>query len=156
MIRSFLLHEGETFTCGPGAVEDASEMRQAVPFAAGHRRPRRGTQFISTDAAHRGGMEDLMTIEKTTEGTARTLKLTGRLDTAAAPLLEAEVAALDGITDLTLDMAGLEYLSSAGLRVLLLAQKCMNAQGSMTLCHVNDIVIEVFELTGFIDILTIV
>ena len=97
-----------------------------------------------------------MTMEKITEGTARTLKLTGRLDTAAAPLLEAEVAALDGITDLTLDLAGLEYLSSAGLRVLLLAQKRMNAQGSMTLCHVNDIVAEVFELTGFIDILTIV
>lgn len=96
-----------------------------------------------------------MTIQKTTEGTARTLKLTGRLDTAAAPLLEAEVAALEGITDLTLDLAGLEYLSSAGLRVLLLAQKRMNEQGSMVLRHVSETVTEVLELTGFIDILTV-
>lgn len=97
-----------------------------------------------------------MTIQKTTAGAARTLTLTGRLDTTTAPLLEAEVAALAGITDLTLDLAGLEYLSSAGLRVLLLAQKRMNEQGGMVLRHVSETVMEVLELTGFADILTIV
>lgn len=97
-----------------------------------------------------------MTIQKTTAGTARTLILTGRLDTTTAPLLEAEVAALAGITDLTLDLAGLEYLSSAGLRVLLLAQKRMNEQGGMVLRHVSETVMEVLELTGFADILTVV
>ena len=76
--------------------------------------------------------------------------------TNTAPQLEAGVKdALTGVTELVLDFSRLEYLSSAGLRVILMAQKLMNAQGKMTVCHVNDIIMEVFEVTGFIDILTI-
>ena len=82
--------------------------------------------------------------------------LSGRLDTITAPQLEAELkASLDGITELILDFQNLEYLSSAGLRVLLAAQKVMNRQGTMTVMHVSDTVHEIFEVTGFIDILTI-
>lgn len=96
-----------------------------------------------------------MNIIKKTEGSALTIALEGRLDTSTAPQLEAEIRALDGVTELTIDLAALEYLSSAGLRVLLAAQKIMNKQGSMRVCHVNETIMEVFEVTGFIDILTI-
>ena len=97
-----------------------------------------------------------MTIQKTLNGNTLTLALEGRLDTTTAPQLEAELkASLEGITELDLDFEKLEYLSSAGLRVLLAAQKVMNRQGSMVIRHVNETIQEVFEVTGFIDILTI-
>lgn len=97
-----------------------------------------------------------MTITKKTEGTALTLAVGGRLDTITSPELEAELnASLDGVTALTFDFAALEYISSAGLRVLLAAQKRMSAQGSMKVVNVNETVGEVFEVTGFADFLTI-
>jgi len=97
-----------------------------------------------------------MTIEKTYGPGTLTLKLEGRLDTVTAPELEAELGdKLDGVRELTLDMAQLQYISSAGLRVLLAAQKRMNRQGLMRLTGVGEVVMEVFEVTGFADILTI-
>ena len=97
-----------------------------------------------------------MTIQKTLNGSTLSVALEGRLDTTTAPLLEAELkASMDGITELELDFEKLEYLSSAGLRVLLTAQKVMNKQGKMVIRHVNETIQEVFEITGFIDILTI-
>ena len=97
-----------------------------------------------------------MTITKHTEGKKLTIALEGRLDTTTAPELEAELnASLDGVTDLTLDLEQLLYLSSAGLRVILSAQKRMNKQGTMTVVHVADAIMEVFEITGFVDILNI-
>lgn len=97
-----------------------------------------------------------MNIMKNKDGSKLTLVLEGRLDTTTAPQLEAELkASLDGITELNLDFEKLEYLSSAGLRVLLAAQKVMNRQGKMVIRHVNETIQEVFEVTGFIDILTI-
>ena len=97
-----------------------------------------------------------MTIQKTLNGSTLTLALEGRLDTTTAPQLEAELkASMDGIAELDLDFEKLEYLSSAGLRVLLAAQKVMNRQGKMVIRHVNETIQEVFEVTGFIDILTI-
>lgn len=97
-----------------------------------------------------------MTINQSKEGTALTITLEGRLDTTTAPQLEAVLkTAVNGITELIFDFTDLEYISSAGLRVLLAAQKVMNRQGSMKLTHVNEVVMEVFEVTGFSDILTI-
>ena len=97
-----------------------------------------------------------MDIRKTKEGAALTLELEGRLDTTTAPELEAELSgSLDGVTELTLDMEKLAYLSSAGLRVILGAQKRMNKQGKMTVRHVNETIMEVLEVTGFVDILNI-
>ena len=97
-----------------------------------------------------------MTIEKKINGEALTLIVSGRLDTQTAPELENELdAVLPGLRDLTFDMTNLEYVSSAGLRVILKAQKAMNAQGSMKLTGVNDSIMEVFDITGFLDILTI-
>jgi len=85
-----------------------------------------------------------------------TVALEGRLDTNTAPELEAALnAELDGVRELELDFAGLEYISSAGLRVLLSAQKQMNRQGEMKLKNVNETIMDVFEVTGFADILTI-
>ena len=85
-----------------------------------------------------------------------TLALEGRLDTTTAPELEKVVTSeLTGVTDLTLDFEKLEYISSAGLRVVLAAQKTMNRQGSMEIHNANEMVMEVFEVTGFTDILTI-
>lgn len=84
------------------------------------------------------------------------LRLEGRLDTTSAPQLEAKLRqSLNGITRLELDFAALEYISSAGLRVLLAAQKVMNKQGQMVIRNVSETVMEVFEITGFTDILTI-
>ncbi|MBR5808694.1 MAG: STAS domain-containing protein [Clostridia bacterium] len=97
-----------------------------------------------------------MTIEKKINGEAVTLIVSGRLDTQTAPELENELdSVLSGIKELTFDMTNLEYVSSAGLRVILKAQKAMNAQGSMKLTGVNDSIMEVFDITGFLDILTI-
>lgn len=85
-----------------------------------------------------------------------TLALTGRLDTVTAPELEAALAEnLDGVEALVLDFSNLDYISSAGLRVLLSAQKRMNNQGSMKVTNINADIREVFEITGFCDILTI-
>ena len=97
-----------------------------------------------------------MTIIKKQNGTALEIALEGRLDTMTAPELEAELnKSLGGADSLTLDFSKLEYISSAGLRVLLSAHKTMNAKGGMTVTHVNEIVQEVFEVTGFSEILTI-
>lgn len=97
-----------------------------------------------------------MTIEKKMENGNVTLTVSGRLDTTTAPELEKTVdSVLDGTKELVFDMTGLEYISSAGLRVILKAQKAMNAQGSMKLTGVNDSIMEVFDITGFLDILTI-
>ena len=93
-----------------------------------------------------------MTIEKTINGTALTVAVAGRLDTITAPELDAVLkASLDGVTDLTLDIHALEYISSAGLRSLLSAHKKM--RGAMTVCNVNEVNREIFEITGFTDIL---
>ena len=97
-----------------------------------------------------------MTIEKKINQEAITLIVSGRLDTQTAPELENELdSILSGLKELTFDMTNLEYVSSAGLRVILKAQKAMNAQGSMKLTGVNDSIMEVFDITGFLDILTI-
>lgn len=97
-----------------------------------------------------------MTITKTQNGTDLTIALTGRLDTTTAPELEQEAAkTLDGITALTIDLNGLEYISSAGLRVLLSMQKKMSMQGTMVVVGAQEAVREVFEITGFCDILTL-
>lgn len=97
-----------------------------------------------------------MIITKTADGSELTVALEGRLDTNTSPELETALkASLDGVKALTLDFEKLEYISSAGLRVLLSAQKQMNKQGSMKLVHVNEVVMEIFEVTGFLDILTI-
>lgn len=97
-----------------------------------------------------------MTINKTAEASKLTISLEGRLDTGTAPQLEAELkSSLDGVTTLVLDFAGLEYISSAGLRVLLGAQKVMAKQGGMVIRNVNEVISEVFEVTGFVDILNI-
>ena len=97
-----------------------------------------------------------MTIEKNITGAAAVLKIVGRLDTTTAPELEAAIdGCAAGINELVLDCSALEYVSSAGLRVILKAQKLMNAQGSMKLTHVNETIMEVFDITGFADILTI-
>ena len=97
-----------------------------------------------------------MTIEKAMNGTTAALKIIGRLDTTTAPELEATIdGCAAGIKELVLDCSALEYVSSAGLRVILKAQKLMNVQGAMKLTHVNETIMEVFDITGFADILTI-
>ena len=97
-----------------------------------------------------------MTIDKVQDGVKLTVKVSGRLDTTTAPELEDDLkASLEGIEDLTMDFSDLEYISSAGLRVLLSAQKIMNKQGSMVVTGVNSTIMEIFEVTGFSDILTI-
>lgn len=97
-----------------------------------------------------------MNIQKTVSGAALTVALEGRLDTTTAPKLEEELrSSIDGITRLVFDVEKLEYISSAGLRVLLAMQKLMNRQGAMLLRNVNEAVMEVFEVTGFSDILRI-
>lgn len=97
-----------------------------------------------------------MTIDKKVSGDALTLIINGRLDTTTAPQLEGVLkTSLQGVKELHLDFTALEYISSAGLRVILAAQKVMNRQGSMVVHNVNDMVSEVFEITGFADILTI-
>ena len=97
-----------------------------------------------------------MTIEKILDGKKMTLLLEGRLDTTTAPQLEADLKTdLNGVEELLMDFEKLEYLSSAGLRVLLSAQKTMNKQGKMVICHVNETIRDVFEVTGFSVFLTI-
>ena len=97
-----------------------------------------------------------MTIEKTTENEKVTLTVSGRLDTTTAPELEAALdEVLENTKELIFNLENLEYISSAGLRVILKAQKTMNTKGSMKLTGVNDSIMEVFDITGFLDILTI-
>lgn len=97
-----------------------------------------------------------MTIEKLVDNKTITLKVAGRLDTTTSPQMEATIdGCIADANDLILDFSALEYISSAGLRVILKAQKAMNAKGSMKLTGVNDSIMEVFDITGFIDILTI-
>lgn len=97
-----------------------------------------------------------MVIDKKTNGTELTIALEGRLDTVTSPQLEAALAeSLEGTTSLVFDFEKLAYISSAGLRVLLGAQKAMNKQGSMKVVHVGDAIMEIFEVTGFSEILTI-
>ena len=98
----------------------------------------------------------MLNINKTLEDKTLTVTLEGRLDTTTAPQLEAELKSdLADVTSLVMDFEKLEYISSAGLRVLLSAQKIMNKQGEMKLIHVNDVINEIFEVTGFSDILNI-
>lgn len=97
-----------------------------------------------------------MTITPLRQDGALTITLEGRLDTTTAPQLEAGLKGqLDGVSQLTLDLKKLDYLSSAGLRVILAAQKQMNKQGRMVIRNVNETIMEIFEVTGFVDILTI-
>jgi anti-sigma B factor antagonist len=98
----------------------------------------------------------MLNIQKQINGSEATVCLEGRLDTTTAPELESDLKSfIDSITKLVFDFEKLEYISSAGLRVLLTAQKIMSKQGSMKLIHVKDDVNEIFEVTGFSDILTI-
>ena len=98
----------------------------------------------------------MLNINKNLEGKKLTVELEGRLDTTTSPELETSLnESLDGVTELVMDLNGLEYISSAGLRVLLSAQKLMMKQGSMKVIHVNETVMEILEVTGFVDILTI-
>ena len=97
-----------------------------------------------------------MTIEIKKMGADATIELTGRLDTSTAPVLDKTISEdISENANLTLDLKGLEYISSAGLRVLLSAQKRMQKRGSMKLKHVCEEVMDVFEMTGFADILVI-
>lgn len=98
-----------------------------------------------------------MTIKQIKENKKLTLAITGRIDTSTAPeLSELLKDALTGVEDLLIDLKGVDYISSAGLRVILLAQKMMNNQGSLTVANVNNDIMETFELTGFTDILNII
>jgi len=97
-----------------------------------------------------------MIIHQEKNGTALVISPEGRLDTMTAPAFEETLkTAMEGVETLTFDFEKLDYISSAGLRVLLAAQKTMNRQGSMKVTHVNEIISEIFEVTGFSDILTI-
>ena len=98
----------------------------------------------------------MLSINKGIENGKAVFSLEGRLDTTTAPELEKELnASLKDINELTLDFEKLEYVSSAGLRVLLTTQKVMNGRGGMKLVHVSETIMEIFEVTGFSDILTI-
>ena len=97
-----------------------------------------------------------MTITKNQDGGKLTVALEGRLDTSTSPQLEAELrSAVNGVKELTFDLQNLDYISSAGLRVLLAAQKVMNRQGGMKVTNVKPEIMEIFEVTGFVDILKI-
>jgi len=97
-----------------------------------------------------------MTINKTSNGSELTIAIEGRLDTTTAPQLETELKqSLTDVTKLIFDLAKLEYISSAGLRVLLSAQKVMNKQGKMIIRNASSEVMEIFDVTGFVDILNI-
>lgn len=97
-----------------------------------------------------------MKMKQIQEGNLLKVEIEGRLDTATSPQLEAALLeVIDDVKELIFDFSKLEYISSAGLRILLMMQKKMMKQGSMVIRHVNEIVAEVFEVTGFSDILTI-
>ena len=97
-----------------------------------------------------------MQITKTISDDALTIAITGRIDTLTAPQLDAEIQGkLDGIKNLTIDLKNVEYISSAGLRIFLTAQKIMNKQGKMVVKNASSAIKEIFDVTGFSDILTI-
>lgn len=97
-----------------------------------------------------------MQVTVTTDGTISTLTLEGRLDTSTSPIFETEIRkVLSTTTELYLDLKDLEYVSSSGLRIFLMSQKTMNRRGKMVVKNVNEIVLEIFKVTGFIDILTV-
>lgn len=97
-----------------------------------------------------------MTITKNLDGTKLTLALEGRLDTTTSPQLETEMHPdIDQATEVVFDLEKLAYISSAGLRVLLSAQKIMNKQGKMTIKNVCPEIMDIFDVTGFVDILNI-
>ncbi len=97
-----------------------------------------------------------MTLNTNLDGTTLTIEIIGRLDTTTAPVLEEEITkSISGIKTLVLDFGQLEYISSAGLRVLLKSQKTMMKQGKMIIVNASETIREVFELTGFMDILTL-
>lgn len=97
-----------------------------------------------------------MNIVKTQEGSTLTVALEGRLDTITAPQLEGDLrSSVNGVEKLIFDLSNLEYVSSAGLRVLLSAQKVMNRQGDMIIRNVRPEIMEIFEITGFVDLLTV-
>ena len=97
-----------------------------------------------------------MSINKEKNGSELVLTLEGRLDTTTAPMLEKELKQeIGGVNLLIMNFAGVEYISSAGLRVLLAAQKVMNRQGQMIIRSVNDTIADIFEITGFSDVLTV-
>lgn len=96
-----------------------------------------------------------MTITKTLENKKAILSVEGWLDTNSAPELGREIEALSDIESLILDFDKLEYISSAGLRILLSTQKTMNKKGSMVIKNVNEDVMDIFNITGFVDFLTI-
>ncbi len=96
-----------------------------------------------------------MLINKTATGNELTIAIEGRLDTTTAPQLEKELEGLSSVKELVIDMAKLVYVSSAGLRVLLKAQKIMNKQGKMTVKNVSNEIKEIFEVTGFNELLNI-
>ena len=127
--------------------------RQSLADAARFVRQRAG---IRSPCLKKLKEETKMTINKEQQGSTLTIALAGRLDTTTSPELEKELkASLDGVDSLVLDFSNLDYISSAGLRVLLAAHKQMSAKGGMTVKNVNEIVSEVFEVTGFADILNI-
>ena len=98
----------------------------------------------------------MLKVEKKLEDDKLYVAVEGRLDTITSPDLEKEInESIEGVKDLTIDFDKVEYISSSGLRVLLAEQKVMNKQGSMKLINVNDTIMEIFEVTGFTDILTI-
>ena len=98
----------------------------------------------------------MLNINKHRDNTEVVIELEGRLDTITAPDLDAELKTiLPDVKELVLDFEKLDYISSAGLRVLLSAQKAISRKGDMTVIHVNDTIMEIFEVTGFCDILTI-
>ena len=98
----------------------------------------------------------MLKVNRTVENEKVEISLEGDLDTVTAPEFEAELReVISGATSLVLDLEKLEYISSAGLRVLLIAQKAMNPQGEMKVVHVNDSIMDIFEVTGFSEILTI-
>ena len=97
-----------------------------------------------------------MNIIKKEEGSKLTIALEGRLDTTTSPQLEGDLrSSINGITELVFDLDNLDYISSAGLRVLLAAQKVMNRQGEMKITNVKPEIMEIFDVTGFVDILSI-
>ena len=97
-----------------------------------------------------------MQIDQLKEGSTLTMKVSGRLDTMTAPQLESEITGhLDGITEFIMDFTDLAYISSAGLRVLLVTSKMMKGKGRFVIRNINETVREIFEVTGFLDILTV-
>lgn len=97
-----------------------------------------------------------MTVEKITNGESLTLKVDGRVDTTNAKEFEEIITnSLDGVKELIMDFESLEYISSAGLRVMLMAIKKMKKQGSMTVTNANEMVKEIFEVTGFSDLVEV-